>query len=241
MDALFFSSLIWLFLAGGVCLFLAWQLKRRALTLLTRAFGGGAFGPALYALLTLPGFFVHEGAHFLAAVLLRVPVRGAAFIPRRTPDDLAVGAFVQVERRDPLRMAIIAAAPLVAGTVALGLLAGTLGTNGSDPRPWIRLGEWFSSLDWQGSRTWAQIYLIWSIGSHMAPSHADLRHLRSGALALLAILVLVGFLLPHLGESLPTRVGTALSHLGDGLALGAALAGIFLLPISLFTRLPRRL
>ena len=125
--------------------------------------------------------------------------------------------------------------------MTLGLLTGTLGTTGSDPRPWIRLGEWVSSLDWQGSRTWAQVYLIWSIGSHMAPSHADRRHLRSGALALLIILLLTGFLLPHLGETVPNRVGTALSHLGDGLALGAVLAGIFLLPISLFTRVPRRL
>ena len=36
MDAQFFTNLIWLFLAGGLCLFLAWQIKHRALTLLAR-------------------------------------------------------------------------------------------------------------------------------------------------------------------------------------------------------------
>lgn len=241
MDALFFSNLIWLFLAGGLCLLLSWQIKRRALILLARAFGPDGFGPAFYALLTLPGFFVHEGAHLLAALILRVPVRETAFIPRRTPDGLAVGAFVQVARRDALRLAIIAVAPLVAGTIALGLLAGTLGNTAPSPWPWVRLNEWAANLDWQGSGTWAKIYLAWSIGTHMAPSHADLRHLRSGALALLALLLLLGLLLPHLGETVPTKVGTMLSYMGDGLALGAILNGFFLLPLAPLTRQSRRI
>jgi hypothetical protein len=235
----FFAGLAWLFLAGALCLFLAYWLKRTALDLLARAFGP-RFALGLYATLTLPGFFLHEGAHALAAILLRVPLRGVTFIPRQSLDDLAVGASVQVEARGPLRMALIALAPLLAGAAAMGLLSGVLGAAGADPRPWVRLPEWAAGLEWGGGTFWLVVYLIWSIGSHMAPSQGDLRFVQSGGVVLLAILTLAGLLLSLLGPSAADPVGGALGRLGDGLAIGAILDAVFLAPLALLDYLLRR-
>jgi len=236
----FYAGLGWLFLAGALCLFLAYWLKRAALQLLARAFGVSGFTLALYAMLTLPGVILHEGAHALSALLLRVPVRGAALIPRRSPDDLSLEAFVQVSPRDPLRMALVALAPLLAGTVVLGLLTRTLGVAGQEVRPWARLAEWATSIDWHRAVLWATIYLIWTISSHMAPSRVDLCYVQNGAVVLLAILLALGLLLTRFGASAVERVGGALGRLGDGLAVGAILNGIILLPLALLVRLVGR-
>ncbi len=236
---MFYAGLAWLFLAGTLCLFLGYWAKRSALDILAHGFGT-RFALALYAMLTLPGFFLHEGAHALAAIVLRVPLRGVTFIPRHSPENLAVGASVQVEARDPLRMALIALAPLLAGSAALGLLSGTLGVTGSDLRPWVRLPQWAAGLEWRGATFWLVVYLIWSIGGHMAPSRGDMGFVQRGALVLLALLALAGVLLSLLGPSAVDPVGSVLARLGDGLAIGAALNGIFLVPLILLSRLLRR-
>ncbi len=90
MGLSFLAGLAWLFVAGAACLLSAAWLKKNALDLLARAFGV-PLSPPLYAMLTLPGFFLHEGAHALSALVMRVPIRGVTFIPRRAMGDLGVG------------------------------------------------------------------------------------------------------------------------------------------------------
>jgi len=240
MWSAFFAGLGWLLLAGALCLFVAYWLKRTVLALLARAFGVSGLTLGLYAMLTLPGFFLHEGAHALSAVLLRVPVRGFAFIPRRASDDLSLEAFVQVVPRDPVRMALVALAPLLAGSLVLGLLSRTLAPAGLESRPWVRLAEWATGLDWHRAAPWAAIYLIWTVSSHMSPSRPDLRYVPGGAAVLLGALLLTGLLLSRFAGSAAGQVGAALSRLGDGLAVGAVLNGTFLLPLGLLARLLRR-
>jgi hypothetical protein len=235
----FLAGLAWLFVAGAACLLSAGRLKKSALEVLARAFGL-SLAPALYAMVALPGFFLHEGAHALTALVLRVPVRGVTFIPRRAAGDLGVGASVQVGRSDALRLALIALAPLVAGTVVLGLLSGVLGAAGPDPRPWVRLPSWLAGLDWRSGNLWIATYLIWSIGSTMAPSPTDMRYVGSGALALLALLIVAGLLLTLVGKTLLDSLGTLLSRLGDALAVGAGLNVVMLVPVELVVRLVRR-
>lgn len=239
MDFSFFAGLVWLSLAGAGCLFSAQRLKRCAMDLLTRAFGE-SFSPAFYAMLTLPGFFLHEGAHALTALLLGVPIRGATFIPRRAGADLGVGAAVQVARRDTLRMAMIALAPLLVGTVALGLLSGVLTAGGADARPWVRLPAWLAGQDWRSGPLWVRVYLLWSIGSHMAPSATDMRYVRGGALALLALLAAAGLLLALVGEALRPRLALLLGRIGDSLAVAALLNLAMLVPVLLVAQFWRR-
>ncbi len=238
MDFSFFAGLAWLFLSGAGCLFSARRLKGSALELLNRAFGE-SFGLAFYAMLTLPGFFLHEGAHALIALLLGVPIRGATFIPRRGSADMGVGAAVQVARRDALRMALVALAPLLIGTVVLGLLSGVLATGG-DARPWVRLPAWLAGQDWRSGDLWVRAYLLWSIGSHMAPSAADMRYVRGGALALLALLAAAGLLLALFGEALLPHLALLLSRLGDSLAVAALLNLVMLAPVLLAAQPWRR-
>lgn len=239
MGLSFFAGLAWLFAAGAVCLLSAGRLKRSALELFARIVGAGT-APALYAMLTLPGFFLHEGAHALSAVLLRVPVRGVTFIPRRAAGDLGVGAGVRVARRDAPRMALIALAPLAAGIVALGLLTGALGAAGADPRPWVRLPAWLSAANWHSGSAWIAVYMIWSIGSHMAPSATDMQYVWGGAAALLVALVALGLILFLLGTTLLDGLGLLLGRLGDGLAVGAGLNVLMWIPVALASALIRR-
>lgn len=233
MDTYLLAALAWPLISGALCLVLAQRLKDTLTRLLVHAFGDTGVGLALYAVLTLPGFFLHEGAHALTALILGVPLRGVHWIPRRSADDQAVVASVQVERRDRLRMALVAIAPLMIGALALILLTGTASMGNGDPRPWIRLRTWVEAQDQTAPGFWGTVYLIWAIVAHMAPSGADLNQVREGALLLALALLLIGTLCDLLGVG-SAGVPPLLQHLGDSLAVGAALSGIMLLPLALF-------
>lgn len=235
MNGEFLLGLGWLFLGTVGCLVLSRGLKETALEGLVQL-GGVEFGLPLFALLTLPGFFLHEAAHALSALLLRVPIRRVYFIPRPSPDGLSLSASVEIGRCDPLRMAIVALAPLLAGTVALGLLCGVSGASAADPRPWVRLPAWLAGLDWGRSSFWASLYLVSSISLHTAPSQADLAYVPGGMAALWGVLFLSGFLLPLFGETVPGQVGSLFARLGDGLLAGAVLNGALLVPLLLLRR-----
>jgi len=239
MGGPFFAGLAWLFITGALCLLSAYGLKHVALRLLSRAFGTG-FALGLYAMLTLPGFFLHEGSHALAALLLRVPIRGITFIPHHSPLNLSVEAGVQVASTDRLRMALIALAPLLTGTIVLGLLSGALGTAGPDPLPWVRLRDRLISLEWGGAGFWIMLYLMWALGTHMAPSRGDMVYVQGGAVALLVLLLALGLLLSLLGGTITDQVGAFLGRLGDGLFIGTALNGVILLPLFIIAGLLRR-
>jgi hypothetical protein len=236
----FYFGLGWFLLAGGLCLLFAWWLKRTLLGLFSHAFGANTLSLGLYALLTLPGFFLHEGAHALTALILRVPVRDVTFIPRPDPYSLSISASVQIAHRDAFRMALIALAPLLAGTVVLGLLTGITGTGVQDIRPWVRLQMWFSGMNRQGTSLWTTVYLIWTVSSHMAPSRPDLRYAQRGFLIMLIVLAALLFLLPLFGKDLPESLGLSLGRLGDGLAIGALLNGLVLIPLALLSKFVRR-
>ncbi len=231
----FWIGLGWFFLGTVGCLVLARRLKEVALEGLARLFGV-EFGLPLFALLTLPGFFLHEAAHALSAFLLRVPIRGVHFIPRPSPDGRSLSASVEIGRCDALRMALVALAPFLAGVAALGLLCGVSGALAPEPRPWVRLPAWLAGLDWGSSSLWAALYLVGSISLHLAPSRADLAYVPGGMTALWGVLLLSGFLLPLFGEALPGQAGKLFTRLGDGLLVGAALNGVLLVPLLLLRR-----
>src|SRR3712207_6449637 len=71
--------------------------------LLTRS---PAAASVVYDLLVLPGVVLHEAAHLLAALVLRVRVIQVDLFRFRRPGDLRQGE-VLVERVDPLRMSLI--------------------------------------------------------------------------------------------------------------------------------------
>jgi hypothetical protein len=77
---------------------------------------------ALYALLFAPGAAVHELSHWLMALCLRVRTTSFSLVPRRGPGDQLRLGYVETERTDPVRSALIGVAPLLCGVVLLSLL-----------------------------------------------------------------------------------------------------------------------
>lgn len=76
----------------------------------------------LYSMLFLPGTFIHELSHFIAAVLLFVHVGGMSLMPEYEEGRLKLGE-VKVAKTDPIRNFVIGVAPLLFGTaVVLGLI-----------------------------------------------------------------------------------------------------------------------
>jgi ABC-type amino acid transport system permease subunit len=222
------SGPVWLVIAGAVGLFLASRLKTVLLSLFAHTFGAPA-GTWFYIALTLPGFFLHEAAHWLAAVLLRVPVRRARLIPRPAADGGSFVAFVELERRDPLRMALVALAPFLLGLLALALVTALFPYDVVAAYPWARLGG--DTVSWGGEpgKFWLLGYSLWAISSHMAPSGGDLKHAWKGVLIVAPVLIVVGWLFARVSPDLPQRWQLACTRLGDGFALASAWNALWLL------------
>ena len=68
----------------------------------------------LYSILFLPGIFIHEMAHLLAALFLFVPVGEISFLPDIKDGGEKLGS-VEVEKTDFIRGFFIALAPLMFG------------------------------------------------------------------------------------------------------------------------------
>ncbi len=76
----------------------------------------------IFALLFLPGTFVHEMAHFLMAAVLLVPVGDVEFLPEMREGTIKLGSVV-IASVDPFRRSLIGAAPFILGcALMLGLL-----------------------------------------------------------------------------------------------------------------------
>lgn len=125
----------------------------------------------------LPGVALHEGSHWLAAKLLRVPTRRFSLLPRRTKDDKVRFGYVETAKVDPLRASLIGLAPLLVGAICLELLAlehlgmrqlGELLGKGDWPAV---LGQISGFLSTPGLLLW--LYLIFAISNTMLPSRSD--------------------------------------------------------------------
>jgi hypothetical protein len=141
-------------------------------------------------LLAMPGTVLHESAHYLACLVLRVRVGGQLrtrdgrrarvqlFYPKRDPVSGSVTlGMVPHARTDPIRGALIAVAPLLLVPPLLLAIALALAGN-SDPSHLRHLLP--------GLATWKLVllgYLAFSCGQAAFPSSGD----RIGALGVLAL------------------------------------------------------
>lgn len=134
---------------------------------------------ALYSLLFFPGVLLHETSHYLAARLLGVRTGRFSVIPRPLPDGRLQLGYVETVAADPLREALIGAAPLLTG----GLVVAFIGVN--------RLGllVYYERLRQLGVDMllpglaelvrqpdfWLWFYLLFTVSSTMLPSASDRR------------------------------------------------------------------
>jgi hypothetical protein len=134
--------------------------------LLTRS---GHTASMFYDLLVFPGVIVHEVAHLVAAILLRVRILRADLFRFRRAGDLRQGEVV-VQRVDPLRMSLIGAAPLLLGAPLVLWLVWIL--------PIPPLGLNWDIYDVLRPVSYDPVhllglYLVWAVANTMFPSPAD--------------------------------------------------------------------
>jgi hypothetical protein len=107
----------------------------------------------MYSITTLPGLLVHEIAHFLSAAFMGLRTGTIELLPVLSDSGGVEFGSVQVEKADPIRLALVGLAPLIAG---LPLVA------------WMSLQMDKSYLLWG--------YLIVCVTTHLLPSKKDMTY-----------------------------------------------------------------
>lgn len=192
---LLLTSSLWLILALGPLLLLEHWIHRHLQGIFLLISGHPDIALALYSLAFLPGIIVHEGSHWLMARALFVRTAGFSVIPRHTPEGALRLGFVETERVDFLREALIGAAPLIAGSAVI-LLAGYSRLGAGAVGLALASGDVGAALNalrasWNAPDFWIWLYLMFTVSNAMMPSPSDRR---AWPLALLASAVVAALL-----------------------------------------------
>lgn len=130
-----------------------------------------------YAVLLLPGTFVHEVSHWLAARVLGVPAARPSVRPRMQADTVVLGE-VRTARTDPVRQSLIGAAPIFVGATLIVLIAqNVFGFEGPEAL-WPGAEGLAALVDrlqtaLRVEDAWLWLYLLFSISNVMLPSESD--------------------------------------------------------------------
>ncbi len=185
----------------------------------------------LYALVLLPGVFLHESSHWLTAKILGVRTAGFSLIPRRQANGGVQLGYVQYYKTaalGPIRESLIGGAPLIVGTAVI-LLIGFQLFNLPELLIAIQAGDadmLSAALRqlFEADDLFVWLYLIFAVANAMMPSASDRRAwpaflaMMGAAVAVLFILDLQGVLWQGIGE--PTAV--IFGYLGLAFAMGVA-------------------
>jgi hypothetical protein len=134
---------------------------------------------AIFALIFLPGVFLHELSHFLCAKLVGVRTGKFSLIPQAQANGRLRLGYVETASGGFIRDAMIGVAPLVTGSLFVAY-AGVYQLRLLPLWDFIRLAEW-NGL-WSGllavpkvTDFWLWFYLTFTVSSTMMPSASD-RH-----------------------------------------------------------------
>ncbi|MBL8097010.1 MAG: hypothetical protein JNL73_22725 [Anaerolineales bacterium] len=132
-----------------------------------------------YSLTMLPGVVLHEASHWVVATVLGVRTGRFSVFPERTTDGHLRLGFVETERTDIVREALIGAAPLLVGAAMLGWVGsallglapvGAAFVSGDMATAVSGLPAVFGAPD-----AWLWLYLLFAVGNAMLPSRSDQR------------------------------------------------------------------
>lgn len=237
MDLL--TNILWVVLTMALLAWLQSRLHREVqvfFLLLTRS---PRITVLLFALVFLPGVFLHELSHFVTAKLLRVQTGRFSIFPKNMADGRLQLGYVEVAGSDPLRESLIGAAPLLAGSAFVSYAG--LSQLGLDSI-WTALSqkgvgqgliELFASIE--RPDIWLWLYLALAVSSTMFPSSTDRQPMLKtliGFLILLGIVLALGagyWLFNLVGPGLTSTTGAAALIFG----VSAGLHVLLLIPLLL--------
>ena len=136
----------------------------------------------LYALVLLPGVFLHESSHWLVAKLLGVRTGRFSIFPRQQEDGSLQLGYVEYYRGrnlGPVRESLIGAAPLLVGTLVIVLIGRYIfqlsNINSLIQTPTVEnlifvMRQIFATKD-----VFIWLYLLFAISNAMMPSPSDRR------------------------------------------------------------------
>ena len=173
---------IWVALAFPILLFLQRWIHMHLHGISLMLMGKPERAVILYALILLPGVFLHELSHWLTATLLGVRTGSFSIIPRMKDDGTVQLGYVEYFKGrtlGPLRESIIGGAPLLVGTAVIVLigyhifgvtdLAAAIQSGHIDTLS-VALGELF-----QTNNILLWLYLLFAVSNGMLPSRSDRR------------------------------------------------------------------
>ena len=131
----------------------------------------------LYAIVLLPGVFLHEISHAFVATLVGVKIGRISLLPKRGAQRIQLG-FVPIEETDFIRASLIGGAPLIFGSIAV-IAIGYLVFGTPEIIAALSEGDWVLGIEsfLQGLRApdvWLWVYLVFTISNTMLPSRSDL-------------------------------------------------------------------
>ncbi|RMG94827.1 MAG: hypothetical protein D6706_13120 [Chloroflexi bacterium] len=152
----------------------------------------------IYAIVLLPGVFLHELSHWLTATLLGVRTGRFSIIPQRQPDGSIQLGYVEYYRGATLgafRESLIGGAPLIMGTAVILLIGFRIFgitelavaiQSGQVDALTLALGDVFRTPDFL---VW--LYLLFAVSNAMMPSRSDRR---AWPAFFVTMLILIGLL-----------------------------------------------
>ncbi len=172
-------GLIWLLLMLGPFLFLENKLHREVQILFLLITKRYDITVVIFSLLFLPGVFLHELSHYVAAKLLRVYTGRFSVTPKVLGDGSIQMGFVEVERVDWLRESLIGAAPMLTGGLFVAY-AGLVKLHLGELWTMLLSGNAAEIMDLmvllpQRADFWLWLYLTVTVSSMMMPSESDRR------------------------------------------------------------------
>ncbi len=239
---MYWTPLLWLAATLALLLLIERWIHRHLQGVMLLLTGDPDIAVVLYALPLLPGIFVHELSHALAAILLRARVGRISIRPKRTGQRVQLG-FVPVEKTDVVRASLIGLAPLLVGsgiTLLIGYWVFDIGTLGGA----LATGDLANLIAGllralKAPDAWIWAYVIFAVSNTMLPSRSD----RQAWTPVILFLLLAGTLVwaaglwPAIVEGLAEPLTIALRWLGIMCALTIAIDLPFALLIALVERL----
>jgi hypothetical protein len=242
-----FDGLIWLLLILGPLVFFQQRLHLEMQAIFLLITRRADLTLVLFSMLFFPGVVLHEGSHFLMARLLMVRTGRFSLLPRPMEGGRVRLGYVETERSDLVRDALIGLAPLIAGGVFVAYAGlARLGLH----RVWDNLvleGPRGLLVQLPGLQSmpdfWLWFYLLFVISSTMLPSASDRRawlplSLGVGLLLVLALLAGAG---PWMLANLAPTLDRVLRALAVVLTISLIIHLILLVPFYLLRRLLNRL